>query len=482
MNTSATDERAIVFGRYQFLPQRGELLADDGRQVPLGFRAMLVLQALLCASGRILSQRDLLAQVWPGQEVHEANLRVQIAALRKALDDGHKLIRNVTGRGYLFTGRLRSEDDAAPVHEAAVSPARALPLPVTPLLGRAEQQGFLAARMMRDRLLTLTGGAGIGKTTLALALAHGSRPEFGGCVSWVALDAIAEGCPVANAIAAALALPAPCPAQQLASRIGTHRTLLVLDNCEHLAEECAEVASVLLQSCPGLRILATSRRPLLAAAESVYRVPPLELPPEGEQDPDVLGVSPAVQLFMARVQAANGIFRPDDHALAGIGTICRQLDGIPLAIELAAARAGTRGIDEIVAGLEDMMALLRGGRRTAPARQQTLTAALDWSIALLPEPARQLLQHLAARRGSFSLASVRNLPHSQGMSDCEIRSSLDCLVAHSLVLAEPPRQPDHYRLLATTRAYVLGRPENLIAKAVAAGGRTPHPPEDHGFM
>ena len=449
MNTYATDERAIVFGRYQFLPQRGELLADDGRQVALGFRAMLVLQALLFASGRILSQRDLLTQVWPGQEVHEANLRVQIAALRKTLDDGHKLIRNVTGRGYLFAGRLGAEAPASVSSDSAAS------LPIMPMLGRAEQQGFLASRMAQDRLLTLTGSAGIGKTTLALALAHGSRFP----VSWVALDAVAADCPVVNAIAAALALPAARTAEDLASCIGIRKTLLVLDNCEHRAYECAEVVSVLLQNCPGLRILATSRCPLLAAGESVYRVPPLEVPQEGERDTDVLGVSPAVQLFVARVQAANGSFRLNDHALAGIGTICRQLDGIPLAIELAATRAGTHGIEEIVAGLEDMM-LLRGGRRTAPPRQQTLSAALDWSVALLPESARQLLRGLATQRGSFSLASVRNLPHCQCMNDCEMRASLDCLVAHSLVLAEPSRRPGHYRLLATTRAYVLGRAES----------------------
>lgn len=450
METAFPDDHALAFGSYKFIPQRCELLAGDGRCIALGLRATLVLQALIAAGGRILSQQELLAQVWPGQEVHEGNLRVQIAALRKALADARELIGTVAGRGYLFAGRVRVEP----------LPARGrsgLPLPVTAIIGRGEHMAVVLQRLGAERMLTVAGCAGIGKTLLALSVAHRLPLAGGAEARWVELDGAGAARTVAGAIAAALALPDCTPLPALLRAIGDRRLLLVLDNCEHVAAECSAVADALLQHCPGVTLLATSRHPLLAAGESVYRLPPLAVPEEGEQDPALLAACSAVQLFLARAQCADSAFAPAPRTLAVIGAICRRLDGIPLAIELAAARVPALGVEQTAAGLSDILRLLRGGRRTAPARQQTLRAALDWSYVLLPETARTALCRLAALPACFTLETAQQVLQSHGLCDVDVAGNLASLVAHSLLVPEAGR----YRMLATTRAYGLERGRHL---------------------
>ena len=438
----------MAFGGFKFIPQRCELLADDGRCIALGLRATLLLQALIKAGGRILSQQELLAQVWPGQDIHEGNLRVQIAALRKALAGARDLIGTVAGRGYLFSGRVRIE-----ALQAAAAVRSGLPLPVTAMVGREEDIAVVLQRLASERMVTLAGCAGIGKTLLALSAAHRLPQACGAGARWVDLDAAGPAQGVAGAIAAALALPASAPLPELLRLIGARQLLLVLDNCEHVAAECSRVADALLQHCPGVTLLATSRHPLLAEGESVYRVPPLAVPDEGERDAALLAACSAVQLFLARARGADSAFAPDARTLAVIGAICRRLDGIPLAIELAAARVSALGVDQTAAGLGDMLRLLRGGRRTAPARQQTLRAALDWSFVLLPETARAALCRLAALPACFTLETAQDVLRPHGLDDAQVAGSLASLAAHSLLVPEAGR----YRMLATTRAYGIER-------------------------
>lgn len=452
MENSFSDDHAIAFGGYTFIPQRCELLAEDGRCIALGFRATLLLQALIAAGGRILSQQELLAQVWPGQDIHEGNLRVQIAALRKALAGARDMIGTVAGRGYLFSGRVRIK-----VRQAAAGARRGLPLPVTAMIGREQDVAIVLQRLASGRMLTLAGCAGIGKTLLALSVAHRLPLASGAEARWVDLDAAAPAQGVAGAIAAALALPGATPLPGLLRLIGARQLLLVLDNCEHVADECSRVADALLRHCPGVTLLATSRHPLLADEEAVYRVPPLAVPEEGEQDAALLAACSAVQLFLARARSADSAFAPEARTLAVIGTICRRLEGIPLAIELAAARVSVLGVDQTAAGLGDMLRLLRGGRRTAPARQQTLRAALDWSYVLLPETARAVLCRLAALPACFTLDAAQEALRPHGLDDAQVAGSLASLAAHSLLVPEAGR----YRMLATTRAYGMERARHL---------------------
>ena len=451
---SHSSDRAIFFAGHTFFPDRCELRRDDDKCVILGFRAALVLEALLRAGGRALSQRDLLAQVWPGREVHEANLRVQIGALRKALPGGHDIIRTINGRGYVFTEQARAESNSV-CRAPATYPCTGLPSPLAPMIGRGAELELLPQRLAQRRLLTLVGSAGIGKTMLAAELARRISGPPGKKKYWVELDGLTEADRTVDLVAAALRMSRRGTAADLATYIGTRNVLLVLDNCEHVADECEELSSELLRRCPGLQILATSRRPLLAQAEDVYRVPALEFPAPGEQDITALTRCTAVQLFLARARAADSRFNPDQRALSTIGAICVQLDGIPLAIELAAAGVHGLGIDHIAARLNESLDLLRSGRRTAPARQRTLSAALDWSIRLLSEPCRRALYQLAGSAGWVSAAAAHKLLASAGVERPCIGECLDWLIKNSLLIGDPVHRPARFRLLATTRTYLL---------------------------
>jgi predicted ATPase/DNA-binding winged helix-turn-helix (wHTH) protein len=455
----------LAFGRYTLLPGRGELQAAGGSPVALGPRATAVLMALIAARGSVVSQSSLLAHAWPGQDIHASNLRVQIAALRKALGEDRDLIGTVAGRGYVFTGRLNAMSPAAPDSRMIRPCTGQLPLPMAELIGREAQLQDALVRLEHCRLLTLAGPGGIGKTQLALALAHRTAALAAGSVAWAELADLRDGCgeqDVAKAVACALGLGAAAgvgaglhvPAT-LASYIGGQPMLLVLDNCEHVADAVAALVEVLQQRCPQLRLLATSRQPLLAAGETVWRVPPLAVPGPDVVDGAHLLQYSAVQLFVARVRAADGGFCPAPRVAAQIAAICRRLEGLPLAIELAAACVPALGVEQTAAGLDDMLRLLRRGRRNAPVRHQSMRAALDWSYALLAEPMRCGLLHLATLPDGFTLEGAVAALAPQGLSPFEAIDALAGLVAHSLAQVDHSGTPPRYRLSTTTRAYAL---------------------------
>ncbi|GIH39527.1 LuxR family transcriptional regulator [Microbispora corallina] len=332
---------------------------------------------------------------------------------------------------------------------AAPAPGN-LPAALTGLVGRDDEIERLASLLRATRLLTVTGTGGCGKTRLALALAERRRPDFPDGAWWVDLAASTEHEHVATAVAAALGV-AQSPGEEEAATVIRHlrpRTaLLVLDNCEQVVAAVAVLIDRLLTSCPGLTVVATSREVIGVSGETVFRLGGLRLP-----DGDGAGAE-AVELFLQRARTADPWFpATPDHADA-VARLCRRLDGLPLAIELAAARVGVLGVAEIADRLDRDAAILRHPSRTAPARHQTLQATLDWSHRLLTEPERILFRRLSAFQGTFSLAAAEAVAAGAGIDPGEVVDLLAGLVVKSLVLPVGRGTGYRYRMLETIRQY-----------------------------
>lgn len=457
MNSGSRLPARITFGRYCLVPHRRELLVD-GQPARLGSRAFDVLTALIEAHGSIVSKHALMAGIWPGQVVEENNLEVQISALRAALGAERALIRTVSRRGYQFTGEIQFPAEDAEAHvRLEAAPATNLPLPVTELIGRGDSLLEVLRLASARRLVTLTGTGGIGKTRLALAAAHRLLPQFGDGVWRVELTSLSDPDLVPARVAAALGIElaaGPVTAGRVASALIGKELLLLLDNCEHLIDAAARMAEALLRASPTARVIATSREPLRAEGEQIYPVPTLAVPAaniDDRTDPLEYG---AVRLFVERARAAEPRFAPDERLMALLAMICRRLDGIPLAIELAAARAATLGIPELAVRLDDRLQLLTSGRRTALPRHRTLRATLDWSYELLPEAERRLLCHLAVFPAGFTLdAAVAVTGDVAGPSAVTV--GIANLVNKSLVTPERSEARGRWRLLETTRVYAL---------------------------
>jgi len=451
-----------VFGRFRVLPHRRELLAD-GQPVMLGGRAYDVLMMLIEAQGAIVSKDALMARVWPDRVVEENALEVQVSAVRGSFGADRGLIRTVSGRGYQFTGEIRTQAAAdervvageAPVElRSALSPTN-LPERVSEFIGRDEELRELLSLVACRRQVTLTGPGGIGKTRLALVAARELQAGFADGV-WVSeFSPLADPSLVPATVAAAVGLELAAgevSARRVAQALAGRRLLLVLDTCEHVIGAAAELAEAVLRAATGVHVLATSREPLRAEGEQIYPVPPLGVPADAGDDPWQYG---AVQLFAARSRA-SGVHLPEERQVGlQIATACRQLDGIPLAIELAAARASALGIAELAALLDERFNLLTSGRRTGLARHRTLRATLDWSFELLSETERMVLRRLAIFAGAFSLEAAGAVASSADIVPSAVMAGLSSLVAKSLVTVEIDGNGTRYRLLDTMRAYAF---------------------------
>ncbi|HEY2537983.1 MAG TPA: winged helix-turn-helix domain-containing protein, partial [Stellaceae bacterium] len=453
----------IEFGHFRIVLRRRELLAD-GQPIHLGGRAFDVLMALIEARGTIRGKGALMARVWPNRVVEEKNLHAQISALRTVLGAERELIRTVPGRGYQFTGEIRvladehAASDAATTEPRSALPPTNLPASVSELIGRdAEREEILGLTAAR-RLVTLTGAGGIGKTSLGLAVARHLLPKFADGVWVIELAPLTDPDLVPATVATALGLDLAdefVSPERVANALASKQLLLLLDNCEHLVGAAASMAVALLGANAAARVLATSREPLRAEGECLYRVPALAVPTEGSRDAeDPLGCG-AVRLFVVRARASGAHVSEDRRVTAVIAAICRRLDGIALAIELAAARAAALGIDELAARLDDRFRLLTGGRRTALPRHQTLRATLDWSYELLPEPERMILRRLAVFAGIFTLEAASTVAAIGEIAGSDIVDCAASLVAKSLVAADLGGATGRYRLLDTTRAYAF---------------------------
>jgi predicted ATPase/DNA-binding winged helix-turn-helix (wHTH) protein len=447
----------VEFGRFTVVRLRRELLAD-GRRVDLGDRAFDTLLALIDAPGTVHSKDDLLRRVWPDQVVEEANLHVQISALRKALGADRALIRTVAGRGYQFTGEVRAR--AA----AAVAPVRMTNLPeaVSELVGREGELAELQTLVSQRRLVTLVGAGGIGKTRLALEVAHRLLPSFADGVGLVELAPLTDPQLVPATVASALKLASVSGISSnegVATALAGRQVLVVLDNCEHVIEAAAHMAEALLRASAGACVVATSREPLRAVAEYVYRVPSLDVPGQDTVAVDDVLRHGAVKLFVARAQAAEPRFVLDHRRAPAAAAICRHLDGIPLAIELGAARIAAFGVEGVASRLDDRFRLLTSGSRTVLPRQQTLRATLDWSHDLLSQPERVLLRRLSFLTGGFSLDAAASIAAGAGLAGGDVDECLANLVAKSLVSVDFGAAVTSHRLLETTRAYARERLE-----------------------
>ena len=344
------------------------------------------------------------------------------------------------------------------------------PAPLTPLIGRRRERTVIARLLGTTRLLTLTGAGGSGKTRLALAVVASVAGRYADGVAVVELAALTDTTRVPEAVTATLDVreqPGVPLLETLITALKPRTLLLALDNCEHLLEATATLAVRLLAACPGLTVLATSREALGVAGEVTWRVPPLSLP-DGRDDltPTHLLASEAAQLFVARAGARQPGFAVTQENVATVATICRKLDGMPLALELAAARVGTLPLDAIAARLDDALDLLTAGNRAAEPRQQTLRATLVWSHALLNEPERVVLQRLSVFAGGCTLAAATAVCAGGNLATDDVPELLARLVEQSLLLLEGEGNAVRYRPLETVRQFAAERLDEAGEAAV----------------
>ncbi len=456
--------RRTVFEPFCLLHDR-RLLLEGEKPVAIGARALEILIALLERPGELVSKDELFARAWPNTIVEELNLRAQVAALRRALRENRdtRYIAAAPGRGYRFVGLVSApggEDIGLP--EAGHSPERPkncrnnLPSRLTPIIGRAEVIGVLSARLKRRRFVTIVGPAGIGKTTVALAVATELSSAYADGAYFVDLAPLADAELVASAVAAAFGA-APVtedPVSELVAFVRGKHILLLLDSCEHVVEAAAILTERMLKGALSVDVLATSREPLRAEGESVHRLAPLTVPPvqAGQSAADALGYS-SVELFVERAASIADDFELTNEEAPIVADLCRQLDGIALAIELAAARVDALHPRAIAARLNDRFRLLTGGRRTALPRHRTLAAALNWSYELLTERERAVFRRLAVFAGGFTLEAVSAVCADAEITALDIPDLLAQLIAKSMVIAGSEGARGDYRLLDTMRAY-----------------------------
>jgi predicted ATPase/DNA-binding winged helix-turn-helix (wHTH) protein len=458
-------EGALCFGRFRLDLARSQLLLDE-RALQLGDRALQVLCVLAVAKGALVSKDELMARVWAGQVVEENNLQVQISALRKTLDPdgtGESCIVTVPGRGYRLLGVGNGPPaEPAPAHH------NNLPQLANALIGREPDVAEIEALLSRYRLVTLVGAPGVGKTSLSLQVGADLLTRFPDGARFVELAPLERPELVGEAVAAVFGLPmhGERPATDaVAAFLRSRRVLLILDNCEHVIAAAAKLADALLKTCPGVFLLATSREALSVAGEHVYPVPLLVVPPgsTGLTAAQAMGHS-AVQLFVERAASALGRFSLTDETARVVAEICRRLDAIPLAIELAAPRLKVLTPEVLLARLDDQLHLLTAGSRVAVPRQQTLRAAIEWSYALLSEPEQAMLRRLGVFAGSFTLEALAAVATGAPVEGSDVFDVFAGLVDKSLVVSLAGAGENRYRLLESTRAFAL---EKLAASRYA---------------
>jgi predicted ATPase/DNA-binding winged helix-turn-helix (wHTH) protein len=456
------DKRAISFGPFRLFPSQRLLLEGDA-PVRIGNRAFDILAALVERAGEVVGKDELMARTWPRTFVEEANLKIQVSALRRALGDGQggrRFVATVPGRGYNFVAPI----SVAGFPQAASPPAikRAgpnnLPHGPTRMIGREEAIAALVSRLSSERLVTIVGPGGIGKTTVALAVAERLIAGYDDGVWLVDLAPLGDQRLVPSAVATVLGLGIRTedPLPSLIAGLRDKRLLLVLDTCEHVIGAATSLAAAILNSAPRVSILATSRERLATADAGEYRLGPLSSPRQSSRlTADEALAFPAVQLFVERVTAVIEDFALTEANAGQVGEICRRLDGAPLAIEFAAPRVAALGLEGLAARLDDSLPLFGARCRAQTPRHRTMRAVIDWSYRLLSEDERRFLRALAVFSGGLTAAAAEAVMREAADTGVNAIDRLADLVAKSLVVADVSGASLRFRLLDATRAFAI---------------------------
>lgn len=433
------------------------LLQRDNRPVDIGARAFDILAILVSSPHKCVSKNDLLAKIWPDSTVGESSLRFHMSNLRRILKDGVKntqYIITLRGRGYSFVAPLQHFVNMPIEGE---KPTSNLPNLRTSMLGRDRDKANVLRRLLTSRLVTITGLGGVGKTTLALSLAHELTQQFAERVYFIDLGPLNDSERVASTVASVLGLSYESdPLSAIMAHVSPQPTLLVFDTCERVIDAASSLAFDLFMRTHNAYILATSREPLDTKGESIYRLLPLACPPANH----VVSASdghrfPAMQLFIERALATGADLELETADIAIIADICRQLDGVPLAIELAAGRIASFGLSTTSKLLMEKLNLLWPGQRTATQRQKTLQATLDWSYQLLSPLEQIVIRRLEVFAGEFPLDGALSVVTDTEIDATLALQTLDGLVAKSMLMANWSDKQVRYRLLDTTRTYIL---------------------------
>jgi predicted ATPase/DNA-binding winged helix-turn-helix (wHTH) protein len=445
----------ISFGAFRFFPVERRL-EENGLPVHVGGRSLSILDVLLSRPNEIVSNRELIARVWSDVTVDDGSLRVHLANLRKVLADNRsdgRCIRNIPGRGYCFVAPVVRS--VGPFAAGGILERQNLPIRATRIIGREEDIGALTSRLLARRFVTIVGAGGIGKTTVAVAVGEALVAEFG-AVRFIDLGSLRDPTLVAATVASGLGIVVRShdPVPDVVSFLRDKRILVILDCCEHLIGSSAALAERIFRETTQTHILVTSREPLLATGENVYGLPPLANPPgDGFLDAKTVMSFSAVQLFVERTNAGRGFLLKDSDART-VARICSKLDGIPLAIELAAGRLEAYGLEGLVALLGHRLDVLSSDGGTTLPRHQTLRATLDWSYDLLCDAERKVLRRLSVFVGSFTLEAATALALADQMDRAAAIDAVANLVSKSLIMADITGALTRYRLLDSTRAYV----------------------------
>jgi predicted ATPase len=458
---TTSGEPAISFGPFRLVVAQ-RLLLEGNKPVRLGSRAFDILTVLVERAGEVVGKEELIARAWPATYVEEANLKIQVSALRRVLGDGqgdNRYVVTVVGRGYNFVAPIRKEQPSRASPSPTIAPAALhnLPSATTRMIGRDETVTALVARLSRQRLVTIVGPGGIGKTTVALAVAEQLIASYEHGVWLVDLTPLRDPGLVPSAVATVLGLEtrAEDPLSGLVAALRDSRVLLLLDNCEHVISAAVGLAAAVLSGTSGVTILATSREPLGIPSERVHRLGPLNSPePSSTLTAAEAAAFPAVQLFVERVTAIVEDFALTDANASLVVAICRRLDGLPLAIEFAAPRVEALGVEGLAARLDDNLRRLLGTqRRTAMPRHRTMQAVVDWSYGLLSQDEQRFFRALGIFAGGTTVEAVTAVAMDAATTGVNAINRLADLVAKSLVVADVSGAKPRFRLLDTTRAF-----------------------------
>lgn len=457
-NTSG--EAVLLFGPYAFHVRQRQVMRN-GVAVTLGGRALDILQVLVEQAGNVVSKQQIIEQIWPNSVVEEVNLRVHIAALRRALGGGRggqRYIVTVAQRGYSFVAEVSQTEDAS-WSTGEVLAQHNLPARLTPLIGRHDEVVSLARDLSARRLMTLTGPAGVGKTRLACRVAELLAGHYRDGV-WLVDCSSAAPEQVLEQLLALLQLDAADRPvlDVLSEALAQRQCLLIFDSAECLPHACRQWGETLLVQAPQLTILTTSRHPLYARGECCFRLAALELPSRAAMyDRQQVMACSAVQLWVSRVQACQSDYQLREQDINAIVEICRQLDGLPLAIELLAAQLDVFSLSDLHAQMSNAQWLLSLGRRTAVARHQSLAAALDWSHAHLSIEERTLLRRLAIFALDFTWKAASEVVCCEDYGPEQLRNVLVLLEEKSLLTVVADQKTVRYRLFNTVRIHALRR-------------------------